>query len=108
MATVSVVLRRRGVLAWEEASVVKPSNCGRSARIGRGRYSELFADRPYQAGAYVFVSREGGHLVHRAAPLRVLRPTDGAAAVSLKMAFEVASFHAAAVKRKCSRSESGA
>jgi hypothetical protein len=79
-----------------------------SAGVAGSGHTELFADRPRQTGADLFVPREGGHLVHRTAPLRVLRPTDGAAAVSRKMAFEVASFHAAAVKRKCSRSESGA
>lgn len=37
----------------------------------------------------------------------MLRAADLAAAVGAEMAFEIAALHAAAVKRRCSRSDSG-
>jgi hypothetical protein len=77
---------------------------GRSARIWGLRYPELLADRACETWADLLVSRECRDLALRSTPLGVLCTADLVGAVFAEVAFEIASLHAAATKRRCSRS----
>ena len=74
----------------------------------RGHWdSKLSTDCPGKSRPDVFVTRDGRHLFTWTSPLRVLRAADFATAVGLQMTLEVATLHAAAVNRRCSRSDPG-
>jgi hypothetical protein len=76
------------------------------ARVPGRWYAELPTDRPHEAGSDLLVTRHRRDLILWPAPLGVLRAADLSAVVGEEMAFEVATLHAAAVNRRCSRSAS--
>lgn len=66
--------------------------------------AKLPADRSGKPWTDLLVPWQGRDLLLRPAPLGVLRSTDLAAAMAAQVALQVAALHAAATKRRCSRS----